>query len=62
MQITEKEKALIECFLSEQMTVKQFYEHSQENPKLLEALKILARRYEKCGDANCVRAILMMQK
>ena len=62
MQITDEEKSLIECFLSEQMTVKQFYEHSQENPNLLKALKIFARRYEKCGDANCAKEILMIKK
>jgi hypothetical protein len=40
------EKLLVECLLSEQMSVRQFMVHCKENPKLLEILKNLGRRYE----------------
>jgi len=59
---SEESKLLIECLLSGQMSVRQFIEHCKENPELLEILKILGRRYERCGDANFVKENLMIQK
>ena len=58
---SEESKLLIECLLSEQMTVRQFIEHCKENAELLKILKILSRRYERCGNANFARESLMMQ-
>jgi len=43
---SKESKLLIECILSEQMSVSQFMEHCKENSELLEILKILSRRYE----------------
>jgi len=40
------EKLIIECLLSEQMSVRQFMEHCKENLELLKILKILCRRFE----------------
>jgi hypothetical protein len=57
---SEESKLLIECLLSEQMSVSQFMKHCKENPELLEILKILNRRYERCGDASFVRENSMM--
>jgi len=39
-------KLIIECLLSEQMSVRQFMEHCKENLELLKILKILCRRFE----------------
>jgi hypothetical protein len=48
--------------LSGQMSVRQFMEHCKENPELLEILKILNRRYEKCGYVSYARENLTIQK
>jgi hypothetical protein len=58
---SEESKLLIECLLSGQMSVRQFMEHCKENPELLDILKILNRRYERCGNVSYASEYLTMQ-
>jgi hypothetical protein len=59
---SEESKLLIECLLSGQMSVRQFMEHCKENPELLDILKILNRRYERCGHVSYAKENLMIQR
>jgi len=54
---SEDSRLLIECLLSGQMSVRQFIEHCEESPELLEILKVLSKRYERCGYVYCDRGV-----